>query len=99
MLARPSRIECWRFYRSLPEEFLDRWSVAFADIAVAIRRPERNHAVHPIRRIGPKHAAIADGVDDVLKVPVKRKARDHRVEQVVRQRAFERGGDAPRRTV
>src|SRR5438128_3616637 len=68
-------------------------------MAVAIRRAERYHAVHPVRRIGPKHAAIADSVDEILKLPMKREARDHRVEQVVRQRTFERGGEAPRRAI
>src|SRR5881628_51770 len=88
---------------NLAEEFLDRRGVAFADVAVAIPRAERGFdghaAVHPVRRIGPKHAAVAASVDQVLKVPVKREARDQRVEQVVRQRTLERGGDAPRRAV
>ena len=82
----------WR----LPEEFLDRRDITFAHITVTIRRPERNHAVHPVCLIGPKHAAIADSVEEVGKVPVKREAWDHRVEQAVCQRSFERGGDAPR---
>src|SRR5262249_16560367 len=56
-------------------------------------------AVHPVRRISPKDAATADSVDQVLKVPVKREPRDHRVEQMARRRAYERGGDAPRRAV
>src|SRR2546422_4185985 len=83
----------------LAEEFLDRRAVAFADIAVPIWRAERHNAVHPVRRIGPEHAAITYSLDEVLKVPVKREARDHRVEQVVRQRSYERGGNAPRRAI
>src|SRR5262245_43132896 len=34
-----------------------------------------------------------------MKVPVKREARDHRLEQMVRKRSYECGGDAPRRTI
>src|SRR5215475_4105457 len=85
--------------RNLPEEFFDQRGVAFADIAVAIRRTESNHPVHPVRGIAPKNAATADSRHQVLKVPVKCEARDHRVEQMVGERAFERGGDAPRRAV
>src|SRR5690349_14231697 len=83
----------------MPEEFFDQRSVAFADIAVVIWRAERHHAVHPIRGIGPKHSGATDSLDEVVKLPVKRKPWNHSVEQLVRQWAFEPGGDAPRRPV
>jgi hypothetical protein len=62
------------------EEFLDQRGIALADIAVAVFPSERHHAVHPIRGIGPKHVALADSLHEVLKVPVEREARNHRVE-------------------
>ena len=76
------------------EEFRDRRLVTLADVAVSIRRAERYDVIHPVCGVGPEHAGFADGLNQIREVPVKGKARDHRVEEVVGERAGEGRGDA-----